>query len=187
MRWLETRQNFNRRTSFVSLNTNKKPSWCTHCRDYKNLLALIIYQVQRFEFSSCFLRTGLHIVNEGEDEWAVLDIQVRGGTQLVSLQIPALLLKLAGAMIPCGLCCFCCSPNIWTWPLLGSGTLSESGTWRGEAAASRGRKIELPNSIENTWIYSKLNKINFPNIFKNSKYPVLLVLRRSHIGDAKSV
>ena len=27
----------------------------------------------------------------------------------------------------------------------------------------------------------KLNKINFPNIFKNSKYPVLLGLRRSHI------
>ena len=33
----------------------------------------------------------------------------------------------------------------------------------------------------------KLNKINFPNIFKNSKYPVLLGPRRSHIEDAKSV
>ena len=108
-------------------------------------------------------------------------------TACISANISITPLKLAGAMIPCGLCCFCCSPNIWTWPLLGSGTLSESGTWRGEAAASRGRKIELPNSIENTWKYLKLNKINFPNIFKNSKYPVLLGLRRSHIEDAKSV
>ena len=93
MRWLETRQNFNRRTSLVSLNTKKKPSCCTHCRHYKSLLGLIIYQVQRFEFSSCFLWTRLHIVNEGEDERAVLDVQVRGGAQLVSLQISELLLS----------------------------------------------------------------------------------------------